>query len=200
MGSRITKPVLSSTDIEALALSSGKNPHEVHNKFHKFLQENPNGKMSKKVFKDLMNEAMPKEAIGKMEDHMFRLYDTNNDGFIDFGEFLLIFCSMSEGSADDIFTRIFRAFDVNGDGIISKNEMKRLVDDMYELIISDGDEPNQTIKDMIVKGVFGEMDKNEDGKICMEEFVAACIAQEKFSKLVALNVINLFIVPRSILC
>ena len=30
-----------------------------------------------------------KKEIAKMEDHVFRVYDSNNDGFIDFVEFMV---------------------------------------------------------------------------------------------------------------
>ena len=61
------------------------------------------------------------------------VYDTNNDGVIDFTEFMVtfklgfktkvnvffvftqvVFHMVSEGSPEDILTKLFRVFDVNG--------------------------------------------------------------------------------------
>ena len=46
---------------------------------------------------------------------------------------------------------------------------------------------------MITATAFAEMDKDEDGKVTTEEFIAACMAQEEFSKMLALKVIKIFI-------
>ena len=62
-----------------------------------------------------------------MEDHVFRIYDSNNDGYIDFPEFMIIYFLINEGSPQEVLSRIFRVFDVNGDGTISMKEMKRLI-------------------------------------------------------------------------
>ena len=34
-------------------------------------------------------QALPKKDASKMEKHVFRVYDTNGDGFIDFVEFMV---------------------------------------------------------------------------------------------------------------
>ena len=47
---------------------------------------------------------------------------------------------MADGSPEEVLTKIFRVFDVNSDGTISKNELKRLVKDMYGLINVDNTE------------------------------------------------------------
>lgn len=147
--------------------------------------------MKKKDFRELMSEALPKKEIAKMEDHVFRVYDSNNDGFIDFVEFMVVYYVMSDGSADEVLTKIFRVFDVNSDGTISKKELLRLVRDMYGLINKDN--PEKATKEMIAKSAFSEMDKDSDGKISTDEFITACLSQEQFTKLLALKAIDIFI-------
>ena len=55
-------------------------------------------------------QALPKKDAGKMDKHVFRVYDTNGDGFIDFVEFMvsrdekLIFAVTSRSLA------LFRAY------------------------------------------------------------------------------------------
>merc|ERR1712025_1456240 len=107
-----------------------------------------------------MSQAMPKKDASKMEKHVFRVYDSNNDGYIDFVEFMVIFYVMSDGSPEEVLGKIFRVFDVNSDGSITNKEMQRLA------------------KDMIAKSAFAEMDKNEDGKVTLDEFRSACMGRE----------------------
>lgn len=100
---------------------------------------------------------MPKKDASKLEKHVFRVYDTNNDGVIDFVEFMVVFHILSggvyklfrritdhldcrldlpsaEGSPEDVLEKLFRVFDVNSDGNISAKEMERLVADLYGLV------------------------------------------------------------------
>merc|ERR1711913_187096 len=86
---------------------------------------------------------------------------------------------------------VFRVFDVNGDGTISKKELTRLIKDMYGLLKT-GD-PNVAAKDLIAKSAFAEMDKDEDGKVSLDEFNTACLGQEEFSKMLAIKVIDIFV-------
>ena len=52
---------------------------------------------------------------------------------------------------------------------------------------------SQASKELITTTAFAEMDKDEDGKVTTEEFIAACMSQEEFSKMLALKIINIFI-------
>ena len=82
-------------------------------------------------------------------------------------------------------------FDVNGDGSITLKEMTKLTTDMYGLLKSK--DPNLAAKDMIAKAAFAEMDKDQDGKVTLEEFIAACLGQEEVSKMLALKIIEIFV-------
>ena len=102
MGSKNGKPVLRDEDIEAMSKSSGMEAEEVKKAFEAFVGEHPDGKMRPADFKKMMSAAMPKKDAGKMEKHVFRIYDTNNDGYIDFVEFMVIFHIMSEGTSEEV--------------------------------------------------------------------------------------------------
>merc|ERR1711942_98635 len=187
MGSKNGKPVLREEDIAALSQSSGLDEAQVREAFNSFIAEHPNGRMKPKEFTTMMSQALPKKDASKMEKHVFRAYDTNNDGYIDFVELMVIFYIMSEGTPEEVLGKIFRVFDVNSDGTISKKEMTRLIKDMYGLLKTE--DPNVATKDFIAKSAFAEMD--EDGKVSLDEFTTACLNQEEFSKMLALKVIDI---------
>ena len=191
MGSKNGKPVLREEDIAALSKSSGLDETQVRESFDAFIAEHPNGKMKPKDFREMMSKALPKKDASKMEKHVFRIYDANNDGYIDFTEFMLIFFIMSDGAPEEVLTKIFRVFDVNSDGTITQKEMTKLIKDMYGLLKSE--DPNLAAKGLIAKSAFAEMDKDQDGKVSTNEFVAACMGQEEFSMMLALKVIDIFV-------
>lgn len=98
---------------------------------------------------------------------------------------------MSEGTPEEVLTKIFRVFDLNSDGSITQKEMTRLIKDMYGLLQKDS--PDLAAKDLIAKTAFAEMDQDGDGKVSTAEFITACLGQEEFSKMLAMKVIDIFI-------
>jgi len=190
MGSKNGKPVLTEQQAEQLAQSSGLDVVQVREQFDAFVLEHPNGKMKKKDFREMMAKALPKKDAGKMEKHVFRIYDTNNDGYIDFPEFMIVFYIMSDGTPEEVLGKIFRVFDVNSDNSITKKELTRLIKDMYGLL--NNDNPEQASEKFIATSAFAEMDKDADGKITKEEFISACLGQDQFSKMLALKVVEMF--------
>merc|ERR1712198_100957 len=133
MGNKNGTPVLREQDIAALSKSSGMDAAQVKEHFAAFLESHPNGKMKPKEFREMVEKTMPKSDASKMEKHVFRIYDSNNDGYIDFVEFMLIFHIMSDGTPEEVLEKIFRVFDVNSDGTINKKEMQSLIKDIYGL-------------------------------------------------------------------
>ncbi|KAL9602413.1 MAG: hypothetical protein Q9219_001837 [cf. Caloplaca sp. 3 TL-2023] len=66
-------------------------------------------------------------------DRMFSFYDTNDDGFIGFAEFLSgIACIANNGK--ELRSRIFRAYDVDGDGYVDRKDFLRMFKANYALI------------------------------------------------------------------
>merc|ERR1719186_1585694 len=137
MGSKNGKPVLRDEDVIALSQSSGLSQEEVREAFTSFIAEHPNGKMKPKDFREIMSSALPKKDASKMEKHVFRIYDSNNDGHVDFVEFMVVFFILSDGAPEEVLKKIFRLFDANNDGTITKEELTLLVKDMYGLLKKD---------------------------------------------------------------
>ena len=100
----------------------------------------------------MMAKAVPKKDAAKMEKHVFRVYDSDKDGFIDFTKFMLVFHIMSDGTVEEVLTKIFRVFDVDGDGVISSKEINKLIKDMYGLLRTE--DPNITAKEISAKTAF----------------------------------------------
>ena len=88
-------------------------------------------------------------------------------------------------------------FDENDDGVISHKEMKKFVKDIQALLTPSDLESiseNNLVK-TITKQAFSEMDRDNDGKVTEDEFVAATLAHEKVAKLLTMKVINCLIQP-----
>ena len=190
MGARNDKLALTEAETDALVKASGLSEKEVKETFSDFVLQHPDGKMKRKDFRELMSSALPKKDASKIEKHAFRIYDLNNDGHIDFVEFMVVFFILSSGDHEEVLSKIFRLFDINSDGNISKKEMKKLVKAMYGLLKLEN--PNLSTSDNVARATFNEMDKNRDGKITREEFIQACLGREVFSRMVTAKAIDIF--------
>merc|ERR1712018_567829 len=86
---------------------------EVESYYDNFLTEYPDGKMDKKGFREMMKKGFPDQDIGKLEKHIFRMFDANNNGKIDFREFMIVLTVISKGTPQENLEQIFRIFDAN---------------------------------------------------------------------------------------
>eukprot|EP00092_Neocalanus_flemingeri_P024744 GFUD01026833.1.p1 GENE.GFUD01026833.1~~GFUD01026833.1.p1 ORF type:complete len:214 (-),score=51.50 GFUD01026833.1:99-740(-) len=179
---------LSEELLEKIMQYTNLEQEQVEAKYRQFLTKHPKGRISKKSFQSMLTDCFPginSAKLGLLGSHIWRIYDLNEDGQIDFYEFMTVLHVMSKGSSEDNLRQIFRVFDINRDGRISKEELEKIVDDFQLNNAGDG---------CLVNSVFNEMDENEDGEISPEEFIEACMAQKKISTMLTLKIIDIFIV------
>ena len=143
-------------------------------------------------FRELMRKCYPAANLTKLEKHIFRMYDTNNDNHIDFREFMMVLYILSKGTPEQNLEQIFRIFDINNDHEISRSEMKKIVKDLFTLL--NPKELQTVVTDAkMADDAFAEMDVDKDGKVTKEEFIQACLSHEKISSMMALKITDIFI-------
>ena len=54
-------------------------------------------------------QVLPGRNVSRIQSHLFRIYDTDGDGYIDFVEFVFIFHVLSAGEPVDILEKLFRS-------------------------------------------------------------------------------------------
>merc|ERR1719348_1246918 len=181
---------LKKEDIAALVATSGKTEQEIKESFFAFLKDHPSGKINQDEFKELLKQALPKKYVNTMAEHIYRMYDANQDGSIDFKEFMVIFYVMSEGSEEEVLKGIFRAFDTDGNGSLTLEEIKKLVKSIYRLLKKD--DLNLESEKFIADSTFAECDKDGDGKVTREEFIASCLDKGAFTTLLTMKIVDIF--------
>ena len=192
---------LSEEDMEYIVTNTAISRENIEQQFQVFITNHPDGKISKKSFKTMMKACYPGANVEKLTKHIWRMYDSNNDGSIDFRELMMvIFISrvlslsfvlnlqvlyiMSDGTPEQNLKQIFKIFDLNNDGKINLEEMNKITKDLSKLFNDD--------KNM-AENIFKEMDENKDGEISEEEFIKACLSQKKCSKRFTLKIIDIFL-------
>jgi len=134
MGSSNGKYKLTSEDIEHLSKYSGMREDDIKRRFEQFCVKYPKGKIPKEEYMDILNKCYRQTDATMLEDHISRAYDMNGDGWIDFKEFLSVLFIFGVGTPTEKLNQIFRIFDFHDDGFITKQEMIKIVRDMFHLL------------------------------------------------------------------
>merc|ERR1719369_112759 len=120
----------------------------------------------------LYNELFPDGNSVNFSENMFRVFDTDNTGVINFREFLVAMNITSNGTPEEKLSFAFNLYDVNGDGNIEYLEMLKLVNALFDL--------RGVQRTVGVSGsVFEKLAKNEDGMVSQKEFITACQEDDK---------------------
>ena len=109
---------LSGENLEFLKASTGYDESTIKQMHEMFITECPNGRLTPNKFIDLYKLFIWTGNAEEYCQHVFRTFDTDQNGFIDFDEFLVAMYVTSAGSAKEKLTWAFRMYDVDGNGVI----------------------------------------------------------------------------------
>ncbi|XP_052777417.1 hippocalcin-like protein 1 [Mya arenaria] len=129
-------------------------------------------------------------------EHIFRTFDQNNDGHVNFQEFLLGLCLAGSKDIETKITWAFKVYDIDGDGTISWSEMRNIIKSVCNMAseslvdqidreltashrdhqpplfdrAADGSHETRDKSAEIADKIFLELDQNRDGYVTLEEF------------------------------
>lgn len=171
-GIKKNKNKLTSEDIQELRLSTEFTEDEL-NKWHKAFREKcPNGKMSEKKFAELYTNHYSTGDASIFAGHVFRTFDKNRDGTIDFHEFIQGLSIISRGTQEQKLRWAFEMYDRDGSGTVSRAEMLEIVRGIFRLA---GDKINlprdENTPEKFTNKLMAKLDRDNDGTITQTEFV-----------------------------
>lgn len=112
-------------------------------------------------------------------DRMFRCFDENSDGVINFREFVCGLSIYHRGTLEEKLRLSFQLYDTNGDTFVDKEEAFHMLKGMWNLaeVNRDGGYADTKAITEYVDKVFDQLDVNKDGHISFEEYMKVAIAQ-----------------------
>merc|ERR1712244_157689 len=107
----------------------------------------PDGKLTAASFRKIYRKCFPSDNIEEFSDHVFRTFDKDKNGFIDFKEFLLAIDVTSAGTPEEKLKWAFRMYDVDGNGVIDQDEMTKIVQAIYDMLGAGAVKPTDTAEE-----------------------------------------------------
>ena len=194
MGNVESNEYLTEDDLNFCKNNTKYTEKEVKSWYSSFKKDCPSGVLTKEKFIDVYKLFFPRGDAEKFCNHVFRTFDTDKNGEINFVEFLLAINVTLSGTPLEKLKYAFKLYDIDGNGIIDQGEMNRIILSIYELIGED-DLSNDTSKPKYTpeertRIIFSQMDANGDGYLTEDEFVQGCEKDNELSKLLALHLLE----------
>ncbi|CAK8690861.1 neurocalcin-like isoform X2 [Clavelina lepadiformis] len=150
---------------EDLRILTNLTPDELRQIYDNFMKST-SGQMDRQQFEDFYEHFFCNDKNKKFVDHLFRTFDFNGDGKVNFKEFVCGLSVTTRGTPDEKLTWTFNVYDVNQDGTITLDEMNEIMRAIYAI---NGITESEQLR--FGNEAFEGLDANGDGYISVSEFV-----------------------------
>jgi Ca2+-binding EF-hand superfamily protein len=166
MGGKGSKP-----DFKELSKGTKYTTKELEAFFKQFKQDFPDGKITKQQFVKLYQKMFQTDDDGDATEfcgHVFRQYDKDNNGVVDFREFVTAMSIASKGTAKEKLHWSFQLYDKDASGFLTEAEVVEVLSSIYK---SRGLPDPKGKATQVAKEIFQKADDSKDGKLSEVEFV-----------------------------
>lgn len=132
MGHQQTKEAgteLTQDAIDRLTKNTNYTSEQIRQWHEAFLRDCPNGKLTPRQFTEVYKKFYPEHEAERYSAQVFRTFDTDSNGFIDFVEFLLAVNVNANGDIRDKLGLAFDVYDINGNG-----QVRSAIGRIYDVI------------------------------------------------------------------
>jgi len=145
---------------------------EILHFFIEFSKQFPKGRVTQKDLKKIYKKAYPAGKPDELIADMFRVYDVDNSGTIDFREFLCGLCIMAHGTKDEKLKLAFDMYDADRSGWISREELVTLIKAIFKATSPKTYDPRMAEQTGDV--MFEQLDQNQNNRVSLQEFINGC--------------------------
>jgi Ca2+-binding EF-hand superfamily protein len=166
MGGKGSKP-----NFKELSKGTKYTTKELQDFFKKFKKDYPDGKINKQQFVKLYQNMFETDDDGDATEfcgHVFRQYDTDHNGFIDFREYVTTLSIASKGTPKEKLHWAFQLYDTDNSGYLTEHEIVEILSSIYR---SRGLHDAREKATDVARDIFRQADDSKDGRLSEAEFV-----------------------------
>lgn len=130
--------------------------------------------MNREKFIEIYGLLYPQGNAKKFSKQVFKVFDNNNSGYIDFKELMLCMSVTTEGDIRKKLELTFKLFDLNSNGYIDEKEIDLILDAIYDLL--DYEKTGSNSPKERIKIIMERLDRDMDGKLSRDEFIEGLIS------------------------
>ncbi|XP_007564401.1 recoverin-like [Poecilia latipinna] len=173
--------------LEDLKLNTKFSETEIVQWYENFKKQCPSGRISKDEFQNIYRKFFPDSDANTYAQHVFRSFDTNDDGTLDFKEYIIALHMTATGKTTSKLEWAFSLFDVDKNGYITKAEVTEICTSIFKLIPSDevGDLPDdENTPEKRADKLWKVFDKGDNDRVAEGEFIKGLLENEDALRLI----------------
>ncbi|CAF1282750.1 unnamed protein product [Adineta steineri] len=184
MGTHFSSATLDDATVDLIKRKTKMKTSEITDWFNELKSRCPNGKMTKKdmlkCYRDLSTCDMDK--VEHVVNAIYKAFDIDNDGKVDFKEFVIGFLLTTKGTMEEKLDYTFQLYDIDKDGYIDQTEIDVMAKYVLRMLGGNGNEL-ESIE--LLKHFISSCHCNEQGLITKENFIRALSKNELLSQLLS---------------
>ena len=173
--------------LESLRLKTGLSKKKILHYYAMFMKMCKYGLMDHSQFISFHRKMWPNGNPNEYCENAFKVFDLDENGVIDFEEFLLLLTIYGEGSFSTIsHEMLFKLYDHNSDNSITKHEMIKTLQCFYDLTGVEDKRKRQRIP-IEVDFVFKKLNKSDTSAINLRDFLQGLYEEPRISLFLSLS-------------
>ncbi|XP_059805080.1 recoverin-like [Hypanus sabinus] len=181
---------LSKDILEDLKLNTKYSEAELSEWYQTFLKECPSGKITMPQFQQIYSGFFPDADPKEYAQHVFRSFDSNGDGTLDFKEYIVALHLTSSGKTSQKLEWAFSLYDVDGNGTINKQEILEIVKAIFKMINDEeqkGLPEDENTPEKRADKIWDYFGKKETDKLSEGEFIQGTLENKEILRLIQLE-------------
>ncbi|CAF0929178.1 unnamed protein product [Adineta ricciae] len=184
MGNQFSTATLDDATLALIKRKTRMKSSEITNWYNELKSRCSNGKMSKrdmiKCYKEL--STCDADKVEHVVNAIYQAFDVDNDGKVDFKEFVIGFLLTTKGTIEEKLDYTFQLYDIDKDGFIDQSEIDVMAKYVMRMLGGNGNEFGSI---ELLKHFISSCHCNEQGLITKDSFVRALSKNELLCQLLS---------------